>query len=65
MPGAGYGDVKQVREYRALKFRVDSIETELKNKEQQFDNIKKVLQGNVPKLDTNKLELPKTETSND
>ncbi len=65
LPGAGYGDAAQKKEYRQLKYRVDSIETVLKNKEQQFDNIKKVLQGNVPKLDTNKLELPKTETNND
>jgi hypothetical protein len=65
LPGAGYGDVKQVKEYRQLKIRVDSIETELKNKEQYYNNIQKVLQGSIPKLDTSKLELPKAETSND
>lgn len=65
LPGAGYGDVKQIKEYRQLKIRVDSIETELKNKEQYFNNLQKVLQGNIPKMDTNKLVLPKTETNND
>lgn len=65
LPGAGYGDVKQIKEYRQLKIRVDSIETELKNKEQYFNNLQKVLQGNIPKMDTNKLVLPKVETNND
>lgn len=65
LPGAGYGDAKQVKEYRQLKIRVDSIETELKNKEQYYNNVQKVLQGNLPKLDTSKLELPKIEENND
>lgn len=65
LPGAGYGDVKQVKEYRDLKYRVDTIESSLNNKQQYLENIQKVLQGKVPKLDTTKLELPKTETNNE
>ncbi|MFT3680357.1 MAG: hypothetical protein QM791_08775 [Ferruginibacter sp.] len=61
LPGVGYGDAKQVREYKDLKIRTDSMETALKYRQQYLDDLKKVLQGNVPKLDTNKLNLPKPE----
>lgn len=65
LPGAGYGDARQVREYRILKIRADSIENELQYKQQYFNDLQKVLQGNVPKLDTGKLVLPKVENSQD
>jgi hypothetical protein len=65
LPGAGYGDARQVREYRMLKIRADSIENELQYKQQYFNDLQKVLQGNVPKLDTGKLVLPKVENSQD
>lgn len=61
LPGVGYGNAKQIREYKLLKIRTDSVETALKFKQQYFNDLQKVLQGNVPKLDTNKLELPKAE----
>ena len=61
LPGVGYGDATQVREYKNLKIRTDSMETALKYGQQYLDNLKKVLEGAAPKLDTNKLELPKVE----
>lgn len=61
LPGVGYGNARQIKEYRMLKIRVDSIEQALQYKQQYLNDVQKVLQGNVPKLDTSKLELPKTE----
>ena len=63
LPGVGYGNSKQVKEYRVLKVRTDSIEKALEYKQQYFNDLQKVLQGSVPKLDTNKLDLPKLENS--
>ncbi|MEO6549652.1 MAG: hypothetical protein ABIN94_16745 [Ferruginibacter sp.] len=65
LPGVGYGDALQVKEFRQLKIRTDSMENALKYKQQYFEDVKKVLQGKVPVLDTNKLELPKLESTND
>ena len=65
LPGVGYGSVKQVKEYRTLKIRTDSMEQALKYQKQYFDNLQKVLQGTVPKLDTTALALPKLETTDD
>ena len=65
LPGVGYGDARQVKEFRQLKIRTDSMENALKYKEQYFDDIKKVLQGKVPTLDTNKLDLPKMDNINE
>lgn len=61
LPGVGYGNAKQIREYKTLKIRTDSMENALKYKEQYYNDIQKVLRGEVPKLDTTKLELPKVE----
>jgi len=61
LPGVGYGNAKQIREYKLLKIRTDSMEDALKYKQQYFNDLQKVLQGNVPKLDTNKLDLPKAD----
>jgi len=63
LPGVGYGDARQMKEYRDLKIRTDSMETALRYKQQYVDNLKKVLSGEVGKLDTNRLELPKVEKS--
>lgn len=65
LPGVGYGNAKQVKEYRVLKMRTDSIEQALQYKQKYFNDLQKVLQGNVPKLDTNKLNLPKIEKSDE
>jgi hypothetical protein len=65
LPGVGYGNAKQVREYRALKMRTDSIEQALQYKQQYFNDLQKVLEGNVPKRDTTKLNLPKLENTDE
>lgn len=63
LPGAGYGDARQMREYRMLQMKTDSIEKEVKYREQYFNDLKKVLQGNMPVPDTHKLVLPNVEKS--
>ncbi|HMK05856.1 MAG TPA: hypothetical protein VK489_16760 [Ferruginibacter sp.] len=61
----GIGDPKQVREFRILKMRTDSMEKALNHKQKYYDDLQKILQGKVPVLDTNKLSLPKVEKSVD
>ena len=63
LPGVGYGNAKQIREYKDLKIRTDSMESALKYKQRYYDDLKKVLNGDVPKLDTNKLLLPQVENT--
>ncbi|MEO5942249.1 MAG: hypothetical protein ABIP30_04850 [Ferruginibacter sp.] len=65
LPGVGYGNAKQVREYRELKIRTDSMEQALQYQHRYYDDLQKVLKGNISKLDTNKLALPKVENSDD
>src|ERR1700710_2903772 len=65
LPGVGYGDARQVKEFRQLKIRTDSMENALKDKDQYLGDLKKVLTGNVPKLDTTKLNLPKQDNSDE
>jgi hypothetical protein len=59
LPGSGMGNVKQVKEYRELKIRTDSMELALKYQDGYLKNIEKVLQGKTIERDTNKLALPK------
>ena len=59
LPGVGYGNIKQIKEYKELKIRTDSMENALKDNQVYLDDLKKTLSGNVPKLDTTKLNLPK------
>lgn len=61
LPGVGYGNAKQIKEYRALKIRTDSMERSLQYQHKYLDDLQKVLKGNVIKLDTNNLRLPKPE----
>ncbi len=65
LPGTGMGNAKQIKEYRQLKIRTDSMEQALKYQDNYLKNIQKVLQGNVKELDTNRIVLPKVENSND
>ena len=65
LPGVGYGDAKQIKEYRVLKMRTDSIEQALEYKQKYINDLQKTLQGDVPKRDTNKLNLPKVENSDE
>ena len=64
LPGVGYGDAVQVREFKQLKIRTDYIENARKYTQHYLDDIKKVLEGKVTNLDTNKLVLPKDYNSN-
>ncbi len=63
LPGVGYGDARQVKEFRQLKMRTDSMDNALKYKQQYLDDLKKVLEGKVPVMDTNRLNLPKVENT--
>jgi hypothetical protein len=65
LPGVGYGNAKQIKEYRMLKIRTDSIEQALEYKQKYLNDLTKVLQGNVPKRDTTQLDIPKVENSDD
>ena len=61
LPGAGYGNARQLKEYRQLKFRTDSMENALKYKQVYLDDMKKILEGKMPILDTNQLDMPKAD----
>ena len=61
LPGTGYGNARQIREYKMLKIRTDSMEQALQYKQKYYDDLHKVLNGDIRVLDTNKLKLPKVE----
>jgi hypothetical protein len=63
LPGVGYGNAKQRKEFNVLKMRTDSMERALQYKQQYYDDLQKILQGKLPVLDTQKLNLPKAENS--
>jgi hypothetical protein len=62
----GYDDLKIGREYKQMKYRVDSLEKQVIYQAQYIDGVKKVLNGDVNmKLDTNLIQVPKEEFVND
>jgi hypothetical protein len=62
----GYDDLKVGREYRQMKYRVDSLEKAVGYQAAYMESVKKVLSGDVNvQLDTNKIVLPPVEISND
>lgn len=62
----GYGDASNTRGLRELKIRTDSLEQEMRLKDQYLANIRNVLEGNVTvKLDTTSLNIPVPEKIND
>lgn len=62
----GYGTKESRTALQILKIRTDSLEKEIRYKEQYIEGVKKVLSGNTPtSLDTMPLVLPKVESSND
>lgn len=63
LPGSGYGSAKQVKEFRQLKMRADSIENTLMLQKQYFDDLQKVLQGKTLPIDTNMLKIKNLEKS--
>ena len=62
----GYDDLKMGREYKQMKYRVDSLEQQVSYQAQYIDNVKKVLSGDVTiTLDTIKADVPVEEYIND
>ena len=61
LPGAGYGNVRQLKEYKMLKIRTDSMEQALQYQQKYYNDLNKVLKGDMPVRDTNTLKLPKVE----
>ncbi|MGC4034543.1 MAG: hypothetical protein QM764_01190 [Chitinophagaceae bacterium] len=62
----GYDDLKIGREYKQMKYRVDSLEKQVIYQAQYINGIKKVLNGDGSvKLDTMAIQVPKEEFSND
>jgi hypothetical protein len=62
----GYDDLKIGREYKQMKYRVDSLEKQVIYQSQYINGIKRVLNGDVNvKLDTTAIQVPKEEFSND
>ena len=62
----GYDDLKVGRDYRQMKYRVDSLERQVDYQARYIDNFKKVLNGDInTSLDTTKLKVPKDEFSDD
>jgi hypothetical protein len=62
----GYDDLKVGREYRQMKYRVDSLEKQVGYQANYIDRIKNVLKGDATvALDTTKIVIPKDSISND
>lgn len=62
----GYGDINATKELRDLKMKTDSLETAMKYKDQYFQSMKMVLQGDATiKLDTTTLDIPVPEKIDD
>lgn len=61
----GYDDLKVGREYRQMKYQVDSMEKQLNSQATYIENIKKVLRGDAAALDTTQLQVPKDELSDE
>lgn len=58
LPGTGYGNVKQIRAYQRLISRTDSMQKALEQQARFNEDIQKVLNGKIMRLDTNSLKLP-------
>lgn len=65
LPGTDMGNANQVKEFRSLKIRTDSMEQALKFQDKYLKNIQKVLQGKISPKDTNTLKLPKAVDNDD
>ncbi|HEX8330973.1 MAG TPA: hypothetical protein VF622_00055 [Segetibacter sp.] len=62
----GYGSQSARKELQLLKYRTDSLELSVRQKDLYMENLKKVLTGNVStNYDTTLLQVPKPELSND
>jgi hypothetical protein len=62
----GYGDFNNTTELRELKIRTDSLEQEMRYRDQYFQSLRNVLEGsNSVKMDTTALKIPKAEKIDD
>ena len=62
----GYGSQSARKELQLLKYRTDSLELSVKQKDVYMESLKKVLSGNISTTyDTTLLNVPKPEISND
>jgi hypothetical protein len=62
----GDGSQSERREMMNMKVRVDSLEQQLRYRDAYWDNVKKVLTGDLPtNKDTTNLEVPNLEKSTD
>ena len=62
----GYGDLNNTTELRELKIRTDSLEQEMRYRDQYFQSLRNVLQGSSSvKTDTTVLKIPKAEKIDD
>jgi len=62
----GYGDLNNTKELRELKIRTDSLEQEVRYRDQYFEGLRNVLQGSsTVKMDTTVLKIPKAEKIDD
>jgi hypothetical protein len=52
LPGAGYGNIQQLRELRALSLRSDSLQKSLMRQQQLNNQIIQVLKGEIKSVDT-------------
>ena len=65
LPGVGYGNIRQVKEFKQLKLRTDSMENALKMQIKFNEDIKSILNGKVIKRDTNSLKMPQLDNIDD
>ena len=62
----GYGDLNNTKELRELKIRTDSLEQEMRYRDQYFQSLKNVLEGSSSvKTYTTVLKIPKAEKIDD
>jgi hypothetical protein len=62
----GYGDFNNTTELRELKIRTDSLEQEMRYRDQYFQSLRNVLEGSSSiQLDTTVLKVPKAEKIDD
>jgi hypothetical protein len=62
----GYGDLNNTKELRELKIRTDSLEMEMRYRDQYFQSLRNVLEGSSSvKTDTTVLKIPKAEKIDD
>ena len=62
----GYGSQSAHKELQLLKYRTDSLEVAMRQKDEYMTNLKSVLSGNVKiNYDTTVLKVPKRQLSDD